>query len=319
MNATIELLRRPRVKRFGLGVVAALLLGGYALYLPQSQTTTSHVSGGSSELMMAAPAMADQGMSASPVMAKSAARMAVAEDLSAASGDPGNRRVEETHHFSLTGERDRIPEHYEAAMEACGPSFCEILSGSLNDYGGTLQAQVSVRVDPQMFDALIKGAGVGSENLTLVSHQRSAQDRTRQYEDVAARLQSQKALHDRLMALLDSPTTRKTSDILEIEREIARTQGQIESLDAQRRSIETVTDRTTVHFSFRNDRLESAPSHPPYLANALKEAGTIFERSLAQVVKLAAGFSPILIVAGLLWGIIFRLIPAVRRRIKPRD
>jgi hypothetical protein len=313
---TAALRDNPRLKTFALGgAFAALVLGSYPLIYPS--TGARHAPEQMTEILMAPASFADQGVSARS-MSKSAPSAMVAEMASAPAMRHDTRRVEETHRFTLTGERERIPDHYETAMAACGPAFCEILSGSLNDYGSTLEAQVSVRVDPPMFDSLIENAGVGSEHLKLVSHQRSAQDRTRQYEDIAARLESQKALRDRLMVLLESPTTRKTSDILEIEREIARTQGEIESLDAQRRSIETVTDRTTVHFAFRNDRLDEAPAHPPYLANAFKEAGTIFERSMANMVKMVAGLSPVVLFAGLVWLLVFRIIPAIVRRVRAR-
>ena len=312
MKKIKTLLSSPRGKNYAMGAAAvALVLGSHALLSPD-RMAGDRIHGGSYELAQSFAAPATAGRVMSKGMPHAAA---IAADVAPQAGQT-QRRVEETHSFTLTGERDRIPDHYEAAMEACAPAFCEILSGSLHEYGGTLEARVSMRVAPEQFDAVVAGAGVGSAHLDLVSHERSSQDRTRQYQDNAARLESQKALRDRLMTLLESPTTRKTSDILEIEREIARTQGEIEALDAQRRSIEAVTDRTTAHFTFRNDRLEGAPAHPPYLANAFKEAGTIFERSLAQLVKYTAGISPLVIFAGLVWLLLFRAAPAIWRRIR---
>ncbi|EPX83972.1 hypothetical protein Salmuc_01747 [Salipiger mucosus DSM 16094] len=153
----------------------------------------------------------------------------------------------------------------------------------------------------------------GNGSLELLEHNRSAQDMTAEFQDLSARRESQKALRDRLLALTKRPLPNDISDLLEIERELARVQGRIESMDARLRTINTVTDRTTVHVSFRSDALERPVSHPPYIQNALKEVSSIMSRNTAHLVKVTASLVPYLLPLSL-FGAIGLWIHRRRRR-----
>jgi hypothetical protein len=78
----------------------------------------------------------------------------------------------------------------------------------------------------------------------------SAEEITEQYYDVAARLENARRLESRLLDLVAQRTT-KMSDVLDVERELARVRGEIEQLEGRRRlwdhQIELAT--LTVHLN----------------------------------------------------------------------
>lgn len=212
------------------------------------------------------------------------------------SNDAGtDRRVEETLTFEFKGQRDRIRKYYETAASQCAVEFCQVVTGSFNDGDSVVRANVTLRIRPDMVDRYLDGVKEQSEGLVLTNQRRSARDRTREYQDIAARRDAQRVLRDRLTKLVETYEGDDIDALLRTERELARVQGKIESMDARLRSIETVTDRSTVHLSFYNDARDSAPEHPPYVSNALKEAGHLFNSSVADVVRGTARLTPLIL------------------------
>lgn len=294
------------------GALAAMALSGSAFFYSMGGSPAEyHVPHeGMAAKGFAADTMAMP--SSAPPAPQRAAVMGMAEPLQQTS-----RRVQETQSFDYRADRAEIEGLYERAISACAIEHCEIMNANLERHDRMLYGHVSLRTEPQELAGYLRAVEAEASTLTLQRHERTALDRTQQYEDTAARLRSQVALRDRLLTLLDSATTRKTADILEIERELARTQSQIESLQSQVRSIEAVTDRMTIHLSFRNDEILSAPVEPPYLANAVREWKGIFERSAAGVVRVSASVTPLLIVSLVIGGLV-AVIRRLRRRLKSR-
>jgi hypothetical protein len=76
--------------------------------------------------------------------------------------------------------------------------------------------------------AALKSLGT-VESLTL-----SANDITEEYFDLEMRLRNARALETRLLALVERPAN-KLSDLLEVERELARVRGEIDQMEGRRR------------------------------------------------------------------------------------
>ena len=74
-------------------------------------------------------------------------------------------------------------------------------------------------------------------------------DVTEQYIDVEARLKNKIVLRDRLKQLLEKATTVK--DILAIETELHRVQGDIDSMEGRIKSLKGQVDYTTVTISLK--------------------------------------------------------------------
>lgn len=93
--------------------------------------------------------------------------------------------------------------------------------------------EYSLRVPAENFDSLL--VRVSALAIELEFRSVEVVDVTRQYIDIASRLATQRALAERLQELLKRAT--KVSDVLEIEREFSRVIADIESAEAQLKSI----------------------------------------------------------------------------------
>jgi uncharacterized protein DUF4349 len=99
------------------------------------------------------------------------------------------------------------------------------------DYQRVNQGSIECRVPAGKLDSIaaaLKSLGA-VESLIL-----SASDITEEYFDLEMRLRNQRALETRLLALVDRPTN-KLSDLLEVERELARVRGEIDRMEGKRR------------------------------------------------------------------------------------
>ena len=107
-------------------------------------------------------------------------------------------------------------------------------SRSDNTYSGTT---LKLRIPSPAFSNVLGAA----EALGDVTARRvETEDVTEQYVDVAARLKNKLVLRDRLRALLDKAT--EVKDVLAIETELNRVQGDIDSMEARIQSLQGQVD-----------------------------------------------------------------------------
>jgi hypothetical protein len=109
---------------------------------------------------------------------------------------------------------------------------------------GDESASLTLRVPAKTF----KAAVAGLETLGTVTYRSvEGQDVTEQYIDVEARLKNKIALRDTLKQLLQKATDVK--DVLAIETELNRVQGDIDSMEGRIKSLKGQVDFTTVTLS----------------------------------------------------------------------
>ena len=114
---------------------------------------------------------------------------------------------------------------------------------------GEESASVTLRVPSKAF----KAAVAGLEALGTVTYRSmEGEDVTEQYIDVEARLKNKIVLRDRLKQLLEKATDVK--DVLAIETELNRVQGDIDSMEGRIKSLKGQVDYATVTL-----RLERKP------------------------------------------------------------
>jgi uncharacterized protein DUF4349 len=100
--------------------------------------------------------------------------------------------------------------------------------------GGTRSATLEIRVPSDHFDDLINGLGpLGKLERVNVS----AQDVGEEFTDITARVANGRRLEQRLIELI-ATRTGKLSDVLEIERELARVREEIERMEGRLRYLE---------------------------------------------------------------------------------
>lgn len=204
---------------------------------------------------------------------------------------------------------------HEAACAAAGPAQCQVTSSMVQEIGDdSLSARLEIRAAPGWLkrfraglsdDAKSAGGRVTSSNV-------SSEDLSRQIVDSEARLRAMTTLRDRLQALLaDRPG--KLSDLVEIERELARVQGDIDSATSQLAVMRGRVAMSEVTLSYRSRNVLAPRGVWSPLVQAFTDFIAIVAYTLAAMVRLVAWLAPwLLIGAGVLWLLRKRLPAAMR-------
>jgi hypothetical protein len=168
------------------------------------------------------------------------------------------------------------------------------------------QGQVECRVPAGKLDSLtaaLKSLGT-LESLTL-----SATDVTEEYFDLEMRLRNGRALETRLLALIERPTN-KLSDLLEVERELARVRGEIDQMEGRRRFWNNRVALSTLAVSVH----EPVPTVGggqggvfSVLRKAFADSANNFVRAIAAIIALTGGLVPDVISLLLVGWVLLRL------------
>jgi hypothetical protein len=109
--------------------------------------------------------------------------------------------------------------------------------------------QASLRIPaPELVAAVGEIKGLGR----LENESQSGEDVTRQHADVAARLKTARETEERFRAILQQRTG-KISDVLEVEQSIARVRGEIESMEAEQKTLEHRVDFASVEIQLAEE------------------------------------------------------------------
>lgn len=139
----------------------------------------------------------------------------------------------------------------------------------------------------------------------VLNEQLTSEELTEQIVDLGARLRNARATEQRLIAVLNERTG-KVRDILEVEREIARTRQEIERMEAHRQSLLHRVELATIHATLVEEfkaQLEPAPvGTGTQLHNAFVEGYEGFVDTLLGFVFFFARYGlSLLFWSALLW------------------
>jgi len=145
------------------------------------------------------------------------------------------------------------------------------------------RADLTVRVPVEKLPAVLEQVrGLGR----VVNEQLSSEEVTAQVVDLEARLRNSRATEARLISVLEQRTG-KVADILQVEREIARTREEIERMEAQRKNLVARVELATVSVTLVEEfQAELAPA-PVGTATRLRNA---FVEGYDNLVGLLLGF-----------------------------
>ena len=162
---------------------------------------------------------------------------------------------------------------------------------SSEDGAGRERGQITLRVPSEKFD----GALSALEKLGRVkSEMVQTQDVTRAYSDLETRLRVKRETATRLREIL-SRQTGKVSEVLEVEREIARVVEEIEQAEGERRYFDNQVSLSTITLVlFEPDAMVNPGAFDPVKA-ALRQALRIMGESLGSLIEIGAGLLPWLI------------------------
>lgn len=228
------------------------------------------------------------------------------------------RKVIYTSQLSLQVEDlDRFHERLEERLQALGGYLAQAsISGQER---GRRQGSFSLRVPAAQFEPLlteIKNLG------TVERENRSANDVTQEYIDLDARLANLKRQEERLAEILKQ--ARNVNEVLQVEKELGRTRGEIESLSGRLKYLKNQIDFSTVNIN----ATETGPAPTQIaasgwshmggkLAGALTQNLTRLLNGLAAALVLFFAALPYLLLAGLVLGAGWYWLRRWLRRSKP--
>lgn len=204
------------------------------------------------------------------------------------------RHIEVRHDITLEVPASDIERLWLAQRDACKPPTCQLVSADYSEPEDDADsANISMLIAANQANALIDGLHKLGR---ITRHDISQVDRTLQVVDLSARLASQRTLRDRLRALV-SQRADKLRDVLDLERELARVQGEIDSLDGQLRQVDNVTRNVTVTLRLTKPASAMHESAWVPLQDARAKISMTFTRSVANLLLVAATVLPWLLVA----------------------
>lgn len=166
---------------------------------------------------------------------------------------------------------------------------------------------VVIRVPEKYFDlALQKLRGVGK----VKSERLRGQDVTEEYFDLEARLKNKRELETRLLHILKTRTG-KLSELLEVEKELARVREEIERMEGRKRFLNDRIKLATITVDLLEPTSIAARSQWNPLSGAFKKAVSVFSNSLGTLVLIIVGLIPWLL---LTWIIVSLSVRWYRRR-----
>lgn len=168
---------------------------------------------------------------------------------------------------------------------------------------GHHRASVTLRVPEAEFSAalaVLKGLG------TVRGHAVTSEDVTKAYFDLETRLAVMREMEARLRELLAS-NTGKLSEVLQVERELSRVIGQIESMEGEKRYYDRQVSLSTITLTLYEPQALVRASALDPLRRAFMNAVGMFVTSLATLIQLIVVALPWLLVVFLGWAGMKRL------------
>jgi len=219
-----------------------------------------------------------------------------------------NRKIAETHAMTIETEPDELRGRLKRDFRQCLDLGCEITGSNVaRDSGGSLQA----RIDPEQLGAYLNFLATGDGEVK--SHQVSAEDKTYQYVSTTEGIKNQEALRDRLRALLNDSRAKTIPEILEVERELARVQTQIDTQTTQKKIIERTTNKATVMVNYTVP-YQAVEMRYESLSHSLRTAWRGLIQNIGEVIMFFGQIIPWLPVIFLFYWLMVRMHRIVTRK-----
>jgi hypothetical protein len=204
----------------------------------------------------------------------------------------------------------RLANVMDAHVRACqgaGPRLCQLVGASRGgDPDSAMQGNVQIRAEPNWLRTFMAGIGAQASAAggRVLSQATTTEDLTRSIVDTEAHLRAETALRDRLQQLLQSRPGR-LSDLLDVERELARVQGEIDATQSNLAVMRTRVDMSELTISYQSaPRSVGSDTFEP-LRQALAGFLGIIVIGFAAIVTLIAGLLPfVIVIIPIVWGIL---------------
>jgi hypothetical protein len=245
-----------------------------------------------------------------------------------APGEPGggqpaasdSRQIAYTYTRTLRSPTTRMQElmnAHKAACDAAGPAKCYVSNSSISGLGtDSTSGTLELHATPEWIKPFLEGLPQSLKpfDATVDASNTSSEDLTVQIVDTSARLNSAKMLRERLNGLLkDRPG--KLSDLLDIERELARVQAEIDSTESVIAALKARVGMSTLTISYEPKVSAVSQSVWRPLSNAFRNFLPNIVGSVAGVVEFVSTFLIWIVILGaVIWFLARRFRRAGRAR-----
>lgn len=195
-----------------------------------------------------------------------------------------------SHHLSVEVEAEQLQANFDATLKHCEALNCQIVSANFHretPYNPP-SASLSVRIPPRNVEIFLTGLAKSGE---IMQHGREAEDKTNQVVDADARIKNLTELRDRLRAMLGNKSA-TFKDIIEVERELANTQSQLDAIVSVRKVLALETDLVAMNIDFSAKQGITEQGFFAPVVNAFKNAGRVMVESLATLITFVMSVLP---------------------------
>jgi hypothetical protein len=212
-----------------------------------------------------------------------------------------------TYSLGLEIPSERLSGVMDAHVQACqaaGPRVCQLIgSNRTGDPQSYMEGYVSFRAEPMWLRTFIANLAAQADEAggRIIAENVQSEDLTRQIVDTEARMRALNSLRDRLQDLLRSRPGR-LADLLEVERELARVQGELDATQSNLAVMRTRVAMSELTLSYRSaPRPVGSDTFEP-LRNALANFLGIIVAGFAAIITIIAGLIPVaIVVVPLVW------------------
>jgi hypothetical protein len=295
-----------------------ILLGASALALAACGGSESYDTMPSPAPMMSkasAPQMEADMMESGPRMRSSPSQTSV--------GEPSvEQYIAYSHNLGLSLPKGQVEPLLGAHIDACrtaGTATCIVINSNIwSQDEDSASGSLSLRATPDWIDGFMGSVASDADKVGGEITQRStnAQDLTREILDTGARLDAQRTLQGRLMGLLERRDG-SLGDLLQIERELARVTGDIESIEAQLKTLRLRVSMSSLDMNYQTKQPAFSATRNSPLGEAFGDFFYNLSGAIAAVITAFAIGLPWIILIGLFAWIWLKLIwPRLRRKPK---
>jgi hypothetical protein len=220
--------------------------------------------------------------------------------------------IERTAQLTLiTHDFDQLRARIDAILARHHGYLAELTSNAPDNSGRSLNANLRVPA-AQLDSALAEFRQLGR----VESESQSGQDVSKQYIDLLARLANARNTAQRLTQLL-AQRTGKLSDVLAVETELGRVQGEIEQMEAERKNTEAQVSYASLQLNVSETYKAQLHVAPDSTFNRFRNAAIEGYRSMADGLIDAALFVIAYAPSVLIWAaLLFFPVRAIWRRIR---
>ena len=198
---------------------------------------------------------------------------------------------------------------HERACSSAGPSVCQVLQADLAARPADEAVRATLRLQAQPAWLASFRAGLERDARTaggrLVASGTATEDLTRAIVDSEATLRAQVALRDRLQQML-STRSGTLAEVLEIERELARVQGEIDALQSNLAVMRARVSTSALTLTYQSEGVAVSEGAFAPLAEAGDDFLRNFVQALAVLITLVSVLLPFALVGLLvLWLVLF--------------